>query len=493
MTFTSIDFVFFFPLVVAAFYLCPPRFRWAVLLAGSCYFYMAFVPQYVLILLFLVLVDFFLAKKIEATTGSLRHVYFVGSLVANIGTLFVFKYFNFFNENVANLAHLLHWNYSLGLLTLALPLGLSFHTFQSISYITEVYRGKYTAERHLGIYALYVFFFPQLIAGPIERPAHLLPQLKNLHARFDWARVSSGLRLMLWGFFKKLVIADSIAQSVDYIYSGIGHSAGPSVLFAGVAFAFQLYADFSGYSDIARGSARVLGVDVVRNFQQPYFSTSISEFWRRWHISLSSWFRDYVYYPFISSANRITPLRIYVGTMMTFLLMGLWHGAGWTFVILGCLHGTYILVGQLTKKWRERAVSILGFASLPRLHRSFQVLCVFLLVSVSWVFFRSPDLTTALSFFVHLTGGWGLSPMEYIDHYALYPFNALGVSRSLLWVTSAFVVLMLCVEHIEQRQPVGEWLNARSVGARAFLYTSTVFAIILFGVFATSPFIYFQF
>lgn len=493
MTFTSIDFVFFFPSIVAVFYLCPPRWRWAVLLAGSCYFYMAFVPQYVFILLFLVVVDFLLAQKIEASSGPVRHAYFVASLVANIGMLFVFKYFNFFNENAAVLAHLIHWNYSLDLLKLALPLGLSFHTFQSISYVTEVYRGTYKAERHLGVYALYVFFFPQLIAGPIERPGHLLPQLKNLQARFDWARIFSGLRLMTWGFFKKLVIADSIAQSVDYIYSGIGHSAGPSILFAAVAFAFQLYADFSGYSDIARGSARVLGVDVVRNFQQPYFSASISEFWRRWHISLSSWFRDYVYYPFISSATRITPLRIYAGTMLTFLLMGLWHGAGWTFIILGCLHGLYILVGQLTKKWRGHLVAITGLASVPRLHHALQVLCVFLLVCASWVFFRSPDLMTAFSFFAHLTGGWDISPAQYLDHYVLYPFLALGISRSMLWVMAAFVVLMLCVEHIEQKQPVGEWLKGRSLTARAFLYTSMAFAIILYGVFSTSPFIYFQF
>ena len=493
MAFTSIAFIFFFTLVVAAFYLCPPRFRWAVLLLGSGYFYAAFIPTYIFILIFLVLIDFFFAQKIETARGPLRHAYFALSLTANIGMLFVFKYFNFFNENVTALAQLIHWNYSLGVLQLALPLGLSFHIFQSISYVTEVYRGKYKAERHLGIYALYVFFFPQLVAGPIERPRHLLPQLKNLQASFNGARVFSGVCLMAWGFFKKLVIADAIAQSVDYIYGNISQSAGPGILFALVAFAFQLYADFSGYSDIARGSARVLGVDVVRNFEQPYFSASIGEFWRRWHISLSSWFRDYVYYPFVSHARRITPLRIYVATVLTFLLMGLWHGAGWTFIILGGLHGTYIVVGQLTKKWRERTAAWAGLLDMPRAHHALRVLLTFMLVCISWVFFRSPDLNSALSFFGYLGFGWGIPPSQYIDVYILHPFLALGISGSVLMSVTFFIAVMLAVEHIEKKQPIGIWLGERSLLTRSFLYTSVALSIALFGVFGSSPFIYFQF
>lgn len=493
MTFTSVAFVFFFATIVAAFYLTPRRFRWGVLLLGSCYFYMAFVPEYIFILLFVVVLDFVLAKRIEVATGRLRHLYFVLSLAATIGVLFVFKYFNFFNENVAALAQIIHWNYSIELLQLALPLGLSFHIFQSISYVVEVYRGNYKAERHLGHYALYVFFFPQLVAGPIERPGHLIPQLKNLNASFDGERIFSGLRLMAWGFFKKLVIADSIARSVDYIYGNIEHSAGPAIAFAGAAFAIQLYADFSGYSDIARGSARVLGVDVVRNFEQPYFSASVAEFWRRWHISLSSWFRDYFYYPFVSGAKRITPLRIYTATLLTFLLMGLWHGAGWTFVILGALHGMYILIGQLTKKWREHLWALAGLTRIPKVHRAVQVVWVFALVSVSWVFFRSPDLATALSFFARLGDGWHITPAAFIDTYIRYPLPALGITRGVLMATLAFVIVMLGVEYIEKRQPFGTWLEGRSLMARSFLYSSVLLAIVLFGVFATNPFIYFQF
>ncbi|MBA3733386.1 MBOAT family protein, partial [Patescibacteria group bacterium] len=305
MTFTSIAFVIFIILITFFYYISPAKFRWLILLIGSCYFYMAFVPKYILILFVLIIIDYVLAQKIESSLGTKRKIFFIGSLVSNIGLLFVFKYFNFFNENILNLAHLLHWNYSIGTLSLILPLGLSFHTFQSMSYIIEVYRGNYKAEKHLGIYALYVLFFPQLVAGPIERPEHLLPQLKK-DIPFEFSNIVIGLRLMLWGFFKKLVVADRLAISVTYVYAHISNVSGLSIVITIIFFAFQLYADFSGYSDIARGSAKLLGIDVIRNFNQPYFSKSVAEFWRRWHISLSSWFRDYFYFPLVYSRKQTT-------------------------------------------------------------------------------------------------------------------------------------------------------------------------------------------
>ena len=255
MTFVSLAFLVFFIGITVAYYLCPPRFRWALLLAGSCYFYAVFVPKYIFVLFFIILVDFILARWMEQTEGAAKRSLFVAGVVVTVGVLFVFKYFNFFNENIAALAQALQWNYSIGALSFLLPLGLSFHTFQSVSYLIEVYRGNYPAERHLGIYALYVMFFPQLVAGPIERPAHLLPQFKKT-VSFDTGNVLSGLRLMLWGFFKKIVIADRLALSVNYVYANIAAVPGPSILFAMFAFGFQLYADFSGYTDIARGRAR---------------------------------------------------------------------------------------------------------------------------------------------------------------------------------------------------------------------------------------------
>jgi D-alanyl-lipoteichoic acid acyltransferase DltB (MBOAT superfamily) len=264
MLFNTLGFLVFFPLVFTLYWLLPGRFRPYLLLAASCYFYMAFVPQYILILFFLITIDFFLGKEIAKNTSH-KHFLFILSIISNVGVLFVFKYFNFFNENVALLAHALHWNYSLDALSLILPLGLSFHIFQSLGYIIEVYKGKYPAERNYLTYALYVMFFPQLVAGPIERPAHLLPQL-HATQKFDYERVLSGFRLMLWGFFKKVVIANRLAVLVEYIYSHMAQMDASVVLIAVIAFSIQLYADFSGYSDIAVGSARMLGIDLTQNF-----------------------------------------------------------------------------------------------------------------------------------------------------------------------------------------------------------------------------------
>lgn len=492
MTFTSFAFLVFLPAVVAAYYLCTPRLRWAVLLLASCYFYMAFVPQYILVLFFLIGVDFLIAERIEASAGARRRVWLITGIILTVGVLFVFKYFNFFNANIAALARLLDWNYSIEALRLLLPLGLSFHVFQSLSYLIEVYRATYPAQRHLGFYALYVMFFPQLVAGPIERPAHLLPQLKR-SAPFSTANLESGLRLMAWGFFKKLVIADQLAVSVDYIYGNAGALTGPSVTVGMVFFALQLYADFSGYTDIARGSARMLGIELVHNFKQPYFSRSIAEFWRRWHISLSSWFRDYFYYPLIYTAKRATRGWLYACIVITFVVTGLWHGAGWTFMLMGAIFGFYIVLGLVTRGWREALARHSGLARYPSIRAILQTVVTFILVCVAWVFFRSPDLKSALLFLGRVPHGWNLTPGQYLDAYVMQPFWALGIGRNVLMVSVFFVILLLLVEYREQRGPIGVLLDRQPILVRSFLYSSLLLAIVLFGSFASPLFIYFQF
>src|SRR3989338_1605290 len=352
MLFNSFSFLVFFPVVLITYYVLPYRVRPFFLLLASCFFYMAFVPKYILILFFLITVDYFLGKAIEGAKGRKRRVYLVVSILSNIGVLFFFKYFNFFNENVAQLAHFLDWNYSPMLLSIALPLGLSFHVFQSLSYVIEVYRGKVPAERNYFTYALYVMFFPQLVAGPIERPGHLLPQFKAPH-HFDRVNVVRGLERMGWGFFKKLVIANNIAPMVTHLYNQPSLE-GPQVLLLATLFAYQLYADFSGYSDIAIGAARTLGYNLTENFNRPFASRSITEFWRRWHISLSNWIRDYLYYPLVLGGTPHSALRLYASLFFTFVAIGLWHGAAWTYVLFGVLHGTYLVIGSGTLSWRKR-------------------------------------------------------------------------------------------------------------------------------------------
>jgi D-alanyl-lipoteichoic acid acyltransferase DltB (MBOAT superfamily) len=263
------------------------------------------------------------------------------SIVSVCAILFVFKYFNFFNNNMAALARVLHWNYPMKTLRLILPIGLSFHTFQSLSYVFEVYRGRQPAEKHFGIYSLYVMYFPQLVAGPIERPQNLLHQFKEVK-HFDWQRVWNGASLSLWGLFKKVVVADSLAIYTDTIYNNSRQHTGTSLLLATYFFAIQIYCDFSGYSDIARGISRIYGIELMNNFETPYFAKSIADFWSRWHISLSTWFRDYVYIPL--GGNRVSLARNMFNISVVFLISGLWHGANWTFVIWGALHGTYYLV-----------------------------------------------------------------------------------------------------------------------------------------------------
>ena len=302
------------------------------------------------------------------------------------------------------LASFLHWNYTVGVLKLLLPLGLSFHTLQSLAYVIEVYRGAYRAEHNLGVYALYIMFYPKLVAGPIERPQHLLPQFYEKH-EFEYDRVVRGLRRMLWGMFKKVVIADSLAPLVSAVYAQPQWYTGPYLIEATIFFALQIYCDFSGYVDIALGSAQVMGFELMENFKMPYLATSISDFWRRWHISLSSWFRDYVYIPL--GGNRVSTSRLYFNIFVVFLLSGFWHGANWTFALWGMLHGIYVILSKATFGLRERVAQSVGLNFFPKFRNHLQVAITFSLVSFAWIFFRANNTSDALYIASHLfTGGW---------------------------------------------------------------------------------------
>ena len=282
-------------------------------------------------------------------------------------------------------------------------MGLSFHTFQAMSYTIEVYRGRQKAERHFGIYALYVMFYPQLVAGPIERPQNLIHQFYEEH-RFDYDRVVSGLQLIAWGLFKKVVVADRLAKVVNVVYAGPSQYGGPPLVIATVFFAFQIFCDFSGYSDIAIGSARVMGFTLMNNFNRPYHSQSIAEFWRRWHISLSTWFRDYVYIPL--GGNRLSVPRWYANILVVFLVSGLWHGARWTYVIWGALHGIFLIVGAVTEKFRARITAAIGLGRHPFFHNPLRVLFTFALVNLGWIFFRASSVRDAWQILTRLFTGW---------------------------------------------------------------------------------------
>ncbi len=393
MLFNSFTFLIFFPVVVTIYFVIPQRFRWAWLLAASCYFYMAFIPIYILILFFTIAIDYVAGILIENAEGKRRKWYLVMSIVANVGVLAVFKYFNFLTANYHAIAEVFHWPYGIGPLNIILPIGLSFHTFQAMSYTIEVYRGNQKAERHLGIYALYVMFFPQLVAGPIERPQNLLHQFYEKH-EVEYDRIANGLKRMAWGLFMKVVIADRLARYVNVVYNDPKSFMGLTTIIATVFFAFQIYCDFAGYSHMAIGAAEVLGVKLMRNFDRPYLARSISEFWTRWHISLSSWFRDYVYFPL--GGNRVTRSRLYYNLSIVFLLSGLWHGANWTFVIWGALNGFYLIFSLITADFRASVARAVGLAQRPALHNVIRILITFGLTTFAWVFFRANSFTDAI-------------------------------------------------------------------------------------------------
>jgi alginate O-acetyltransferase complex protein AlgI len=491
MLFNSLSFLAFFPLVVIAYYILPNRFRTYFLLLASCIFYMAFVPKYILVLFTLITLDFFLAQLIERHSGRRRTLFLLTSVAANLGMLFFFKYFNFFNINVAALAAFLHWNYAPSLLKIALPLGLSFHVFQSLSYVIEVYKRRYPAERDYFVYALYVMFFPQLVAGPIERPAHLLPQLKIEH-RFDATRVRRGLERMLWGFFKKLVIADNIAPIVSYVYGGTP-TDGPLILVIAVLFAFQLYCDFSGYSDIAIGGALVLGMELTENFDRPYSSRSMAEFWRRWHISLSNWLRDYLYYPLVVGWGRASRPRIALSLIITFVLIGLWHGANWTYAFFGAINGFYLTFGLLTASWRERLVSFIKLSQMPRVHHALQVMVVFCLWVFCLIFFRSRDISQAWEIISHM--GVNTSHMFDIQYwrYQVFTDQIIGAKKAGVAVICVAILFMEIVQYMQAKmKTLYVWETKSNVLHLVWNY-AILFSILFFGHLGAQTFIYFQF
>ncbi len=373
-----------------------------MLLFASCYFYMAFVPKYILILLGLILTDFLAGLIIERTKGKKKLFWLLLSVVTNIGALCFFKYWNFFSESFFTLTTFLGGPVTIPHLNILLPIGLSFHTFQSLAYIVEVYRGKWKAEKNLLVYSLYVLFYPQMVAGPIERPSGLLKSLHVDHS-FDGRRLVSGLVLMAYGFFKKIVIADRLSILVDSIYKNPGNFRGPLLVLATYFFTFQIYCDFSGYVDIARGAARVMGIELCENFKRPYFANSIRDFWRRWHISLSFWFRDYVYIPLGGNRGGVTQSRMNI--LVVFLLSGLWHGANWTFVIWGVIHGIYFLFSDIFK-------SIILFPKFIIGRRLLEVILTFNMVAFAWIFFRANSLADAFYITSHLFGGWNWQPWE---------------------------------------------------------------------------------
>lgn len=462
MLFNSLQFIFFFLLVTVCYYqVTSQRARIYLLLIASCYFYMSFVPKYILILGFTIVLDYFAGIQIAGKKGASRKMWLICSLIANIGILAYYKYFNFLLDNIGTLIHLKYPDYALPYLDILLPIGLSFHTFQAMSYTIEVYRGNQKPERDFPVYALYVMFYPQLVAGPIERPQNVLHQFHE-YKTYDWEHIKEGLTRMMWGFFKKVVIADRLAIAVDYTHDFAPQLSGWALAIGAVCYSFQIYCDFSGYSDIGIGAARVMGINLMENFDRPYLSTGITGFWSRWHISLSTWFRDYLYIPM--GGNRKGPVRRRFNVFVVFLLSGLWHGANWTFIIWGALHGFLVTLFPANGKRKTARFPV----------RLILTLFTFSLVTVCWIFFRSPNITHAL----HYMAG-------------IFTLQA-GMMKTGLHANELFFAALLVAIMLFKEQQFRGFKMKNNIAFAAGL-TFLIFICYFFGVFTENQFIYFQF
>lgn len=469
MLFNSLHFLIFFPIVVVFFFLLKKvKHRNLLLLLASWYFYAAWKPEYIVLLLASTLVDYFVAKKIEKTKKQTKRKQLLWiSIIVNLTILFSFKYFHFFDKNAYRFLgyHLFQGE---GFENILLPVGISFYTFQTISYTIDVYKKRIKAEHNFIKFALFVSFFPQLVAGPIERAKNLLPQFNKL-TTIDYKRITDGLKLITWGFFQKIVIADSMGYLVDAVYGNPNAYFGLDIWLVTFFFAIQIYGDFSGYTDIARGTAKVLGYNLRINFKLPYFANSFSDFWQRWHISLSTWFRDYIYFPLGGNRTK-TKARFIFNVMFVFVISGFWHGASWNFLIWGALHGIFYL--------SEKFIPYKFLNTDKIFQKILKIIFVFILVNFAWIFFRAVSVKLALTVVINSFN---------------FMKTSLNFNHSLLFKNFVFIALLFIVNLIERKKDIISYVSEKPLFIRWGIYYITIFVLILFGNYRIHEFIYFRF
>jgi len=477
MIFNSIAFAVFLPIVFILYWILPHKFRWLLLLISSYYFYMSWNVKYVVLIFFTTAVSYICALMIEKTQSiKLKRFYMITAITISSSVLFFFKYFNFFSENICTILNTFAIQLQPITLKLLLPVGISFYTFQTLAYVIDVYKGEIKAEKHFGHYATFISFFPQLVAGPIERTKNLLPQIKSEHL-FCYDKAVYGLRLMAWGFYKKIIIADNLAVYVDKIYNNLEQYQGFALIIATLCFTFQIYCDFSGYSDIAIGTAKLFDIDLMTNFKSPYFSASIHEFWSRWHISLSTWFKDYVYISL--GGNRCGKLRHNINLIVTFLVSGLWHGASWTYIVWGWGNGlAQIIENSFIKK--KGTYKVLWWI---------KVFLIFIFCNIAWVFFRATTLQNAIYVFCNMFNGIS-NPINYLKK----GYIDCGFSKFILLELISIVLPLFIYDYIDLKIDIIASFSKLNTILRWSIYVLLVFTVIcLMPIETNQEFIYFQF
>ncbi len=494
MVFNSVDFLVFFPIVLFVYFLVPKKIRYVWLFVASYYFYMSWNPKYAVLIALSTVITYLSGIFIGKTEKKKTKNWIVaGSLISNLGILFFFKYFDFALANVNRVLA----QFGIGIIEkpfdVLLPIGISFYTFQALGYTIDVYRGETAPEKNIIKYALFVSFFPLLAAGPIERSKNLLKQIQKADTfrLWNYENITGGAAMMLWGYFMKMVVADRLAIFVDYVFLNYTSYGATALTLAAVFFAFQLYCDFGSYSMIAVGCAKMMGFSVTENFNTPYFALSVKEFWRRWHISLSSWLRDYVYIPL--GGNRKGKVRKYVNIMITFLVSGLWHGASFSFIAWGGLHGLYQVIGELTLPVREKMVNVFHVKTESFSHKLLKGFVTFGLVDFAWIFFRCNSLSESVAYIGRMIANpdpW------FLMNGSIY---TLGLTRMELGIALVSLLVLWVVDVIRHQKGMQlyEYLNTQSLWFRWGVYILLIAAIFLFGIYGpgynAAEFIYFQF
>ena len=488
MLFNSLSFLIFFPLVCFVYFVIPARIRYLWLLGASYYFYMCWNARYALLMALSTVITYASGLLIGRFRTKAR-LWVALSFGSNLAILFFFKYASFLLESLQKAAAMVHVQINLPAFDILLPVGISFYTFQALSYTMDVYRGEIEPERNLLKYALFVSFFPQLVAGPIERSKNLLDQVAVPH-RFDYDRAAAGLQMMLWGFMEKLILADRAAIFVDAVYGDWQNQSGAMLLLATILFAFQIYCDFGGYSHIAIGAAQVLGIRLMDNFRQPYFATSVQDFWRRWHISLSTWFRDYLYIPL--GGNRKGKLRRDVNLMITFVVSGLWHGADWHYVAWGGLNGAFQVIGGRTRVLRQKIADALRIDTKTASWKLLQQLTTFVLICLTWVFFRADGMGAAFGILRKFVGDFRFGTLlgGGVCQY--------GLDMANLQLLIVAILVLLAVDYLHEKGVrIRDSLARQNTLARWIVCWAALLCVLVFGIWGgeydASAFIYFQF
>ncbi len=487
MLFNSLTFLIFLVCILSLYYILPYKYKWYLLLIGSCIFYMAWRIEFIFLILFSSFFNYYIGLLIEKYRNKGKTILTTG-LIINFLILFIFKYSIFINHSFMSIYNYLNISYPIKDFDIVLPMGISFYTFQATSYTIDIYRKRYKAEKNILKVSLYIMFFPQLVAGPIERADNLLNQL-FLNHKFNIYNISMGIKIMLIGYFKKIVIADRIAILVNTVYNSPYDYNGISFIIATIFFAIQLYCDFSGYSDIAIGCAKLFNINLMENFKSPYFSKSVKEFWTRWHISLSTWFKDYLYIPL--GGNRKSTVRTYFNLMITFLVSGIWHGANWTFILWGGLNGFYQIIGDLKNKFLKSINFNIKNKYINSFFNIFRILITFILICFSLIFFRANTVKDAFYIINNL-----FSDIQNVNNIQ-YLYNVstqLGLNIFEILMATTCIIILFIIELFEYKQRIYITLNKLPFIIRFIFYYIITIIILSMGVFSNAgQFIYFQF